>query len=461
MDSLVTMLGPLLNPQPDRSVIFHPKGALRWDSNGRIIYAGDAAGLPPAESQHIKSRGIILPPFLDCHIHIPQWPIRGRFCEGILGNPPEGRLLAGLNRNVFPFEAKCADPPHTQETVATFRRDTLAHGVVGGAAYMTVHTAAVETALSMLPDSWQVGLVLMNNNCPEYLRTDEPHLQRDIDGLARNFGRRLIVTDRFAVAVDSPLRRRASTLAKHHGLRMQTHLNEQLREKDFVEHTLYPDADSYTDVYHRDGLLQQEAILAHCIHMSPAEFDQAAAAKAVIAHCPTSNSLLGSGIMPLDSVLEREIPYAICTDVGASPTTSILCEMAQFLKVHAGRSSHATPSEALFRTTLGAATLLGMQDQFGTFAPGRPASFIEVQCDDSALTYASADQAISIALLGKTLRDWKTYADEEPIAALCHGNLQAGKELDWITDDFRESVRALDRKVLRVTLAGQFAWDRA
>src|SRR5262249_5256059 len=158
--------------------------------------------------------GIILPPFLDAHIHIPQWPIRGKFCDGIDGCPINGRLLAGLNRNVFPAEGKCSDANHTRRTIEAFGRDTLAHGVVGGWAYMTVHAPATATALNMLHEFWHVGLVLMNMNCAEYLRTDEPNVERDIENLSAEFGRRMVVTDRFAVAVNSPLRRRATSMAR-------------------------------------------------------------------------------------------------------------------------------------------------------------------------------------------------------------------------------------------------------
>ena len=125
---------------------------------------------------------------------------------------------------------------------------------------------ATRMALEQLPDSWSVGLVLMNGRCPSYLRTDEPSLADDITALAHDFGRRLIVTDRFAVSVDTPLRKQGVALARKHGLRMQTHLDEQRAEKALIEDVLYPDAGSYTGVYARDGLLDCEPILAHCIH---------------------------------------------------------------------------------------------------------------------------------------------------------------------------------------------------
>jgi guanine deaminase len=274
--------------------------------------------------------------------------------------------------------------------VRQFLADTLAHGVVGGAAYMTPSVLATEIALSILPDSWNVGLVLMNQNCPENLRTDEPAFEADVARLAKKFGRRLIVTDRFAVAVDSPLRRRGSAMAKEFGLRTQTHLNEQVAEKDFVEKTLYPQAKSYTDVYFRDGLLDHDCIAAHCIQMTDDEWSVLRDMGTVIAHCPTSNLLLGSGVMSLDQVLARRIPYAIATDVGASPTVSMLAEMKRFMQVHP--SGRATAVEALYRSTLAPAEILGLQ--MGRLQAGQPASFIEVEFSEAANTVEAVIQSL-------------------------------------------------------------------
>jgi cytosine/adenosine deaminase-related metal-dependent hydrolase len=81
----------------------------------------------------------------------------------------------------------------------------------------------------------------------------------------------------------------------------------------------------------------------------------------------------------LDRVLDLKIPFAIATDVGASPTVSILAEMQRFLRVHSGRSARATPSESLWRTTLAPAQILGLQESLGRLEPGRPASFIEIE----------------------------------------------------------------------------------
>ncbi|WP_428938911.1 amidohydrolase family protein [Fontivita pretiosa] len=450
--------GPILNPQPDGSVQFIADGALVGDTRGRIAYVGPASHIDTTDFH--RSVGIICPPFFDSHIHIPQHPIRGRFMEGIGPNPPEGRLIAGLHRNVFPAEARCADPDYAREVVGGFLQDTLAHGVIGGAAYMTIHPAAARVALEMLAPTWSVGLVLMNINCPPQLRTNEATLERDIQELARDFGRRVIVTDRFAVAVDSRLRRRAVSIADRLGLRMQTHLNEQLAEKRFVEQTLYPDAGSYTQVYERDGLLDRQPILAHCVRMSDGEFERLATHRGVtIAHCPISNTLLGSGVMPLERVMEQNLDYAICTDVGASPTTSLLCEMAQFLKVHHAISHRATPGEALYRTTLAAARILELDQEFGSFELGKAMSFVQIDPLTPELHALSADEVIRSHLL--EMHQWSaTPQYSDAIRKLRETGLDSGPELHLLQRDIQDMVARLDKKVRQVVHYGRTIWKR-
>ena len=385
--------GPLLIPKDDGRVVYFADGLLTADERGIIQFAGRYDGKAAAS----RSRGILMPPLLDIHTHISQHPIRGKFLDGVPKDVPGGRLLAGLERNVFPAESKCSELDYAQRVVQEFRACTLSNGVVGGAAYMTVSAAATEIALETLPASWSVGLVLMNQNCPENLRTDEANLEGDYSRLASRFGRRAIVTDRFAVAVSTPLRRRAAELARRLGLRTQTHLNEQTGEKEMVEGRLYPDAASYTDVYRRDGLLDHQCILAHCIHTRPDEWSIVRDTQSAIAHCPSSNYRLSSGRMSLDEVRNRQIPFALATDVGASATASMLAEMGRFVRVHAGRSAWATGSEALFRATLAPAKILGLDQFFGRLEAGRPMSFIEVG-PKRAGTFATAEEAIASIL---------------------------------------------------------------
>ena len=446
--------GPILNPLADGSVEFFSDGVIVPTNGGTTIdYIGPYDATRHANLHIRETTNLILPPLVDCHIHIPQHPIRGRFVEGVPDDVPHGRLLAGLERNVFPAEARCDDAAFAEAVVRQFLADTLAQGVVGGAAYMTVSPLATRVALEMLPKSWAVGLVLMNQNCPAYLRTNEATLDRDIADLAGEFGQRLIVTDRFAVAVDTPLRTRGVALARKHGLRMQTHLNEQLGEKAFVEKTLYETYASYTDVYRVDGLLDHSPIMAHCVWMNEREWDMLANVDSFIAHCPTSNALLGSGTMPLDRVKERGLPFAICTDVGASPTTSLLAEMACFLRVHEGRSTAATPSEALYRVTLGTDAVLQHAPRAAGFVVGEAMSFIEVQ-PMSAIPAGvfSSDEVIAKYLLGHAPASAVLQSAYDGLAT---AGLQTGPLLVAIDADIAEAKQRLEGRVRRVVLAGE------
>ena len=435
--------GPILWPEDHGDVKYIADGILSTGDRNQFPWIGEFARFYARDNPEIRpSLGVICPPFYDNHIHIPQHPIRGQFMDGVGANPESGRLIAGLSRNVFPAEARCADPEYTKQCVAEFLRETLSKGVIGGVAYMTVHAPAVRVALEMLPETWSVGLVMMNQNCPEYLRTDEANFERDAEALARDFGRRYVVTDRFAVACDSQLRRRGVAIAKKHNLLMQTHLNEQLREKQFVEERLYP-GQSYTSVYERDGLLRQlQPFMAHCVHMREDELVAMERNHARIAHCPTSNTLLGSGIMPLDAVVERGISYYICTDVGASPTTSLLNEIAQFLKVHAGRSRYATPSEAWMRTTMNSVLC----------------SFLEIAVDREVLaSCTTADDVIRHAIL--EMPESLPAEMKSALDVLATGCCDAGPEIDLLTNNVNETVRRLDDKILRVTLDGKVVYE--
>jgi len=392
--------GPILNPRADRTVEFIPDGVIAEGQGGRIGFVGSVsqfveaygdAQLPPSVA------GLIVPPMLDLHTHLPQHPIRGRFDENIGLNPPEGRLLAALNRNVFPAEERFAELGYARRVTDAFAADTLANGVVGGSLFLTVSAEAAFDTLARLHPLWHGGMVLMDQHCPPGLRSG-PYVQPDLRNLAESLGRRLVITDRFAVATSSPLRQYGASIAREFDLLTQTHLNEQISEKRLVERDLYPDAGSYTQVYLRDGLLDTRAILAHCIHMTPAEWSILQSRRAVVAHCPTSNALLGSGIMDLDEVVARDIDYAICTDVGASPTTSLLAEMAMFLFVHRGRSRHATATEALWRVTRAPANVLGSTAATGEFDVDGPMSYAVFDIDGS-ITSRSADDVIRDHLL--------------------------------------------------------------
>jgi guanine deaminase len=344
----------------DAAIVVSDSGVLEW--------IGRYDSRPASEAGRYERVGLILPPLVDCHIHVPQFPIRGRFLEGV---EPPGGLLEGLARNVYPAEMRCSDLEHAIEVSRQFLADTQAHGTLGGVAYMTSHPVAARAALQVLPESWRVGLVLMDQNCPPALRITASEAEAGYRSLARDFGDRVVITDRFAVACSSPLRQLAGRLAGELGLTTQTHLSEQPGELAAVR-AMYAGAKHYTDVYDRDGLLRPGSLLAHCIHLSAAEWEVLAGRGCVVCHCPVSNSNLSSGTLDLRPLQRHSIGWALCTDVGASASTSLLDELRHFVSVHAAKpwASHATVARGLWHASV-AARDLGRVRLGGLRAGGR------------------------------------------------------------------------------------------
>jgi hypothetical protein len=165
--------------------------------------------------------------------------------------------------------------------------------------------------------------------------------------------------------------------------------------------------------------------------------------------------------MPLDAIADRGIPYAICTDVGASPTMSMLAEIAQYLKVQAGRSKRATPSEALYRATLAPAEILGLTEWVGTLEVGRRMSLIEIEPLGELPENCTADEAILTGLLGMTGEDLNNPDRRLAFDALQKVELDAGPQYDLLDHDLRATAARLENRVIAVTLDGWQAWRRA
>lgn len=378
---------------PDRPFLYLPDAAVVTDARGILRYLGPVSGCPVPVGE-LEPAGLLVPPLLDCHTHIPQFFIRGRFLEGLEALPPGKGLLQGLHRNVYPAEARCGDVESAAEVTEAFLQDTLAHGTLGGVAYMTSHPVATRVALQRLPDTWRVGLVLMNQNCPTALAITPAEARLAMEGLYRDFGARLVVTDRFAVAVTSSLRQMAARFAREHGLDTQTHLAEQPDELDTVRQ-LYPQHATYTHVYEADGLLEAGCIVAHCVHLSEGEWHLLAQRRARVAHCPVSNTRLGSGRMDLASLHAAGVSWALCTDVGASPSTSLLHELRHFCRVHADGPAAplARPSVGLWHASVGARHA-GRID-IGGLRVDHPFAAVEFAAVGEA---ADADEAITTLL---------------------------------------------------------------
>ena len=360
---------------------FFDDGGL-WIRDGRIQAAGPwaalTAALPPGVGEsatvHDYRGHLVLPGFVDCHLHYPQ--------AGVIAS--YGRqLLDWLNDYVFPAEARFADASEAERSAAFVVDRLLAHGTTTASVFATVHPHSVDAffaaaearGLRML-----CGKVLMDRNCPPDLRdtaaggiADSLHLIERWHGSGRL---RYSLTPRFA-PTSSPeqLRLCGELLASQPGLHLQTHLAENPCELDWVKQ-LFPTRGSYLDVYQHYGLAGPRSLHAHCIHLDAAERRSLAAGGAAAAFCPGSNLFLGSGFFNLDASREAGLRVGLATDIGAGTGFSLLRALAQAYEVGQALGAPLPALRGFYLATLGGARALYLDDCIGSFQPGREADFI-------------------------------------------------------------------------------------
>ena len=360
---------------------FFDDGGL-WIRDDRIQAAGPwaalTAALPPGVGEsatvHDYRGHLVLPGFVDCHLHYPQ--------AGVIAS--YGRqLLDWLNDYVFPAEARFADASEAERSAAFVVDRLLAHGTTTASVFATVHPHSVDAffaaaearGLRML-----CGKVLMDRNCPPDLRdTAAGGMADSLRLIERWHGRgrlRYSLTPRFA-PTSSPeqLRLCGELLASQPGLHLQTHLAENPCELDWVKQ-LFPTRGSYLDVYQHYGLAGPRSLHAHCIHLDAAERRSLAAGGAAAAFCPGSNLFLGSGFFNLDASREAGLRVGLATDIGAGTGFSLLRALAQAYEVGQACRAPLPALRGFYLATLGGARALYLDDCIGSFQPGREADFI-------------------------------------------------------------------------------------
>ena len=360
---------------------FFDDGGL-WIRDGRIQAAGPwaalTAALPPGVGEsatvHDYRGHLVLPGFVDCHLHYPQ--------AGVIAS--YGRqLLDWLNDYVFPAEARFADASEAERSAAFVVDRLLAHGTTTASVFATVHPHSVDAFFAIAEARglrMLCGKVLMDRNCPPDLRdTAAGGMADSLRLIERWHGRgrlRYSLTPRFA-PTSSPeqLRLCGELLASQPGLHLQTHLAENPCELDWVKQ-LFPTRGSYLDVYQHYGLAGPRSLHAHCIHLDAAERRSLAAGGAAAAFCPGSNLFLGSGFFNLDASREAGLRVGLATDIGAGTGFSLLRALAQAYEVGQALGAPLPALRGFYLATLGGARALYLDDCIGSFQPGREADFI-------------------------------------------------------------------------------------
>ena len=355
---------------------------------------------------------LIVPGFIDCHVHFPQLDIIGSF---------GAQLLDWLNQYAYPAEMRFADPAYAREVANVFIEELLRNGTTTALVFGTVHAHSADAIFEAAAAKNMrliAGKVLMDKNCPEALRDDAESAYADSKALIERWhgkGRLgYAITPRFALTSSAQQMAAAGRLAAEYpDVWVHTHLAENMDEVEEIAR-LFPDSRSYLDVYDRFDLLRKRAVFAHCLHMDEADRKNMAAKGGAAAFCPTSNLFLGSGLFDLTAMRAAGVNCGLGTDVGGGTSLSLLRTASEAYKV-LHLQEHALPAmQALYLATLGAAEALDLDDRIGSFEKGKEADFVVLDFDGSPLTARRTARARTIE---EKLFALLTLADDRNVAA--------------------------------------------
>lgn len=381
-----------------------PTEAARWErcgavavEDGRIVALGTADELRAAypEAERVDhGDGLIIPGFVDAHVHYPQTAIIASWGK---------RLIDWLMSYTFPEEARFHDPSYAGEIAARFFDLTLSHGTTTSVSYCTIHPESVDAYFGEAQKRGLralAGKTCMDRNAIDALQ-DTAELAYDqskaladrwhgVDRLS------YVITPRFApTSTPEQLEAMGALWAERPDLLMQTHLSEQKEEIAWVAE-LFPQARDYTDVYDRFGLLRDGALMGHAIHLSEREQARLKEAGARLIHCPTSNTFIGSGLFEMAALKAQGQRVGLATDTGGGSSFSMLRTMAAAYDVAQLHGTALHPAQLLWLATAGSADAIGMGDVIGTLAPGYEADLVVLDLASTPVIAQRAERAEDI-----------------------------------------------------------------
>ncbi len=377
-----------------------------------LIEAGRITAAQPQDPgegwQRVDHSGhLILPGFIDTHVHSPQIDVIAS---------PGTELLDWLNTYTFPAEAQHADPAFATQAAERFVDALLAHGSTAACVFPTVHKGSCD-ALFAAADSRGMRLIagkcLMDRHAPPALLDTVTSAERDSIALIERWhGRGRLAyahTVRFApTSSDAQLALAGRLLKAYPGTYMQTHVAENRDEVRWVAE-LFPHVRSYLDVYHQHGLLGPRSVLAHGIWLDNDDRALLATTGAHVAFCPSSNLFLGSGLMDWRALRAAGVAVSVASDVGGGTSLSMLRTLADAYKVQAMQGLRLSAWQLLHAATRGAAVALGLEHEIGSLEPGRAADLAVWRWAHGPLAQRRHDVARG---LHERLFAWMTLGDE-------------------------------------------------
>lgn len=368
---------------------------------------------------------LIMPGFIDAHIHYPQ--------TDMIASPAPG-LLPWLERYTFPTERRFENPEYAADVAHFFVDELLRCGTTTALVYCTVHPGSAEAFfteshtrnLRMI-----AGKVMMDRNCPEFLRDTAESGARESEVLLQRWhgtGRQMYaLTPRFAPTSTPEQLGRCGELAQQYpDVFIQSHVAENKDEVKWAAE-LFPDSRSYLDIYEQYGLLRPRAVYGHCVWLDDTDRGRMRDTSALAVHCPTSNLFLGSGLFDFAAAKASDVLVALSTDVGGGTSFSMLQTMNEAHKVARLSGYYLSAQRMFWLATQGAAHALGLSGRIGTLAAGAEADFIvldpqatPLMARRTALADSLEELLFALAILGDDRAVAATYAAGRQVHTRVH-----------------------------------------
>ncbi|XP_070820934.1 guanine deaminase [Chaetodon trifascialis] len=357
------------------------------DTEGKIAFIGKGAerdrlsqtfGFSLSEITQLAQHEFFMPGMVDTHIHASQYSYAGT----ALDMP----LLQWLNTYTFPVESRFKDLEFAHRVYTQVVKRTLRNGTTTACYFATIHTDASLLLGQIANDFGQRALVGkvcmdMNNSAKYYSETFQECKEETCRFIAELLSKKYplvkpVVTPRFVPTCTGALLGQLGEIAKNNNLHIQSHISENLEEVKLVKE-LFPDSESYTDVYHRHNLLTNKTVMAHGCHLSDEELALFRKTGTSLSHCPNSNISLCSGLLNVRNVLKHKVKLGLGTDVAGGYSASMLdavrraLDSSKFLTIQDPENKTLTFTEVFRLATLGGSQALSMDDHTGNFEVGK------------------------------------------------------------------------------------------
>ena len=332
---------------------------------------------------------LLIPAMNDMHVHAPQYRNQGIAMDL--------ELLPWLQNYTFPEEKKYVDVAYAERMYRRFIRDLWRFGTMRACVFATIHTESTRLLMHLFQEAGMgamVGKVAMNRNCPLDLAETLDKMIQGNEALIAEFNQpnalvRPIITPRFVPSCTPDMLQACGDLAAKYQMPVQSHLSENLSEIALV-HSLEKESTSYGDAYNRYGLFgQTPTIMAHCVWTAGEELELMKRNRVMVAHCPTSNLNLASGLAPIRTFIDEGLRVGLGSDISGGHDLSIFRMMVfaiQVSKMHYQQNhcnSFLTLSEVFWLATKSAGSFFG---RVGSFEPGY--EFDALVIDDHDLNHS-------------------------------------------------------------------------